>query len=433
MTTTRPIPWRTAGSTLGLLIVTFACDGDPAVQQAEPSGSPAVIQVTLELTVGGAEGPGEYVFHSIGDILPAADGSVWVVDGDIWSGTPSIRRYDSSGRFLGHVGQFGDGPGEYREPSALAELPDGRVVVRDMRARHMPVYRPDGRHDTTWTFDPPLPQPTPVQAATGLVVDHRGIVWAGIADPATGRSGPAILQPRSEEEWYVRLGSNGSVVDTVVVPLPERASEPFTVRTEGTVRRLSVPYRPRSFLVLGPDGRFATGATGEYSISLLAPPTPGATFEEWESQGSVGAIVREREAVPVGTRQREAARARLAEQVATHGVSAAIPEIPTVKPPIGGVWFDEDGRLWVRVSMPYREGADGEPTGPADDAVPEPPWYEPQAYDVFARDGSLLGRIVLPRAACREGGFKARVDVLWCRSRGLHEVETLEKYRIHWP
>jgi hypothetical protein len=436
--------WTTVAGALALLTMTAACDRSPAGQDdarqqgAEPETAtadeaPTPIPITWELTIGGADGAEEGLFHRIADLLPVEDGGVWVLDGEGWPGNQMIRRYDSSGRFQGEVGRVGQGPGEYQDPSGLARLRDGRVLVRDLRSPHIQVYRPDGHHDTTWTFSPPLTAPPHRLAPWGsVIVDDRGVLWVMIVDPAMQRPGPD--PPRPERERYVRLRSDGSVVDTVDVPLPDEAVEPFRVTVDGTSHRISVPYRPRSFLALGPSGEFAIGDTGEYAIDILRPPDPGVTFEEWRAEGRVATIRRTTEAIPVGEASREAARAQVQERVAALGASAGIPEVPGVRPPLGSVTFDHAGRLWVRVSMPYRERSGSESPGPDGEVGADEDRYEPLAYDVFGPDRTLLGRIVFPED--RSCGFPrrgVRDDAVWCVSFDGHFTESVDRYRIHWP
>src|SRR5688572_11295217 len=89
-----------------------------------------------ELSVGAADGPPEYAFAQLATLFVARDSTIWAVDRPI-GGTPAIRRYDPSGRFIAKVGRDGDGPGEYRSPAGFAQLPDGRMIVCDFRTRRM--------------------------------------------------------------------------------------------------------------------------------------------------------------------------------------------------------------------------------------------------------------------------------------------------------
>ena len=56
-------------------------------------------------------------------------------------------------KFVGEFGGEGDGPGELREPWAIAGLPDGRLVVVDKGNRRLALFDRDGTFDSIWGKD----------------------------------------------------------------------------------------------------------------------------------------------------------------------------------------------------------------------------------------------------------------------------------------
>jgi len=62
-----------------------------------------------------------------------------------------LRNFGPDGRFLLSAGGAGGAPGEFRDPTGLAPLPDGLMALRDGAAPHrITIYRPDGEVDTIW-------------------------------------------------------------------------------------------------------------------------------------------------------------------------------------------------------------------------------------------------------------------------------------------
>jgi hypothetical protein len=138
--------------------------------------SVSTVILNEDLSLGVLDGSPEYMFDQISSILPTSNGEVLVLDGGIPIGVPMLRRYDSNGAYLGSVAGRGDGPGEFQHPYALAELRDGRVLLRDAQlTNRISIYALDGTLDTTWVVDG-LTSSTP-GAPFPALVDTNGIVW----------------------------------------------------------------------------------------------------------------------------------------------------------------------------------------------------------------------------------------------------------------
>ncbi len=96
----------------GATVPTWSIDPDPVLQ------------------IGTRDGPIETTFGSVNEVLRTRAGSWVVVDGR----TPAIRMFSASGQYLRTLGAKGDGPGEYRKPSWMAESDSGVLVVYDSYA-----------------------------------------------------------------------------------------------------------------------------------------------------------------------------------------------------------------------------------------------------------------------------------------------------------
>ena len=381
----------------------IACEADPRDVEHRSERSPERDNASLVLqeTIG-HQGPwaAEYQFSAIVAMLVTDDQKLWVVDG--FNGpTPQVRVYDTDGRFLRQVGNVGSGPGEYRNPSALALLADGRVVLRDQNlADRLTVYKPSGTVDTTWFLGRSYPRgPGPV------VVDTSGLLWISI----TSRPGPNRFLA------YLRL-RNGAIVDTVrLPPLPELPEKGVRIERRLPSGGLSVtgvqpPYRAIATWALDRRGRFAIARTDEYRIEILPSHGP--------ADGISSTIVsRQVNSVPVSEDERADAHDDLIERMIAIGASRRrVPEVPRYKPPIKRLSFSSDGQLLVSVSMPSRF-VNGE-------------WVEPTVYDVFDASGRFRGRVHLPDAFTL-GHLKD--DELWGVWRDDYAVESIRRYSIQWP
>lgn len=98
------------------------------------------------LAVGVAEGADNEMFGTIADIAPGESGGFFVLD----ASEGVVYEYDSNGRFVEGFGQFGEGPGEFRSPVALAmDYRGKRIVVAD-RNRKVSFFNYEPR---TTSFD----------------------------------------------------------------------------------------------------------------------------------------------------------------------------------------------------------------------------------------------------------------------------------------
>jgi hypothetical protein len=106
--------------------------------------APRQLQPEPDVRIGVVEGPAEYQWTRPTAAVrlqagPGEGGGVGEAVGGgfaVAEGTPAeIRIFDAAGNFVRRIGAPGDGPGEFRNPVALAPAADGGVVVWDARHR----------------------------------------------------------------------------------------------------------------------------------------------------------------------------------------------------------------------------------------------------------------------------------------------------------
>ena len=354
-----------------------------------------------ELSIGRIDGADEYVFGSVDDVIPTADGGAYVWDGQ----ANAMRQYDSTGAFVRQVGRKGGGPGEYDDPIGMDLLPDGRLAIWDARHQRVNVYDTAGTFVTSW------------RAATnfflqrGLTADSGGNIYLQMPLEPNDPQNPMASRPQG----VVRFAADGTTLDSLAPPaLAEPATLSITMERGGKMigmSRYTINYSPYGMWRLSPYGYLVSANGDRYAVTLHRPGHPVR-------------IEREVPSVPVDDAERQQIRNRLTQQIqrGSPGWSWNGPPVPSVKPPVAGLTVDADGRVWVARSLPSvkRPPAD-------DDTTNTPRWSSPVAYDVYAPDGRLLGYVPVPS---RTEIMRAHGDAVWGTVRDSLDVETVVRFRV---
>ncbi len=93
-----------------------------------------------ELSIGGAEGKGEYLFSELGDIAVDDRERIFVLD----SKEAHIKIFDYAGKYIKLSGKKGQGPGEMSRPSSLEITPQNEIAVNDSSARKIHFFSLEG-------------------------------------------------------------------------------------------------------------------------------------------------------------------------------------------------------------------------------------------------------------------------------------------------
>ncbi|MFL2840222.1 MAG: peptidyl-alpha-hydroxyglycine alpha-amidating lyase family protein [Pseudohongiellaceae bacterium] len=141
---------------------------------------------------GGAREP-DYFFQP-NDVHIAPNGNIFVAEGH--SNNPEaparILKFNSQGDFLMTFGSFGDGPGEFIQPHALAIDSKGRLFVADRSNDRIQIFDQDGNFIDMWyQFGRP----------SGIYIDKYDVLYS--ADSESGSVNP------EHSEWFrgIRIGS----------------------------------------------------------------------------------------------------------------------------------------------------------------------------------------------------------------------------------
>jgi hypothetical protein len=358
-------------------------DGDRAIEvHAEPV-----------FTVGSQAGDRWDTLARVAGVSFGPDGRLHILDGD----ARHVLVVNPDGSHHLTFGTRGEGPGQFRIPTALGILADGTVAVFDSGHRAFLLF--DGTGAFLRTIPVAMEEGAPgtqilPHGPTGLVSVSRGFVIR------TTGSGPPTL-PTSAPVRRFDLETDGEAITLHEAWIPPREmsgpmnlpARPGGMRAPGGgMRGPGGPglraFEPQPLLAALPDGRLAVADSSTYRIRLLDP------------DGSVlGELSRDIAPQPVGEREQEEERARRLQeldegrgprmQIQVMGPGGAMsfdqsqlgdmirgqvesmsfwPEIPVIRE----LSADPEGRIWVSRS------------GGAATAGPT---------DLFGPDGGYLGTI----------------------------------------
>lgn len=302
-------------------------------------------ELVPELRIGTVDGDGPELFGEMAALAVDGAGRIYVLEGQ----AQEVRVFGADGAHVRTIGRQGGGPGEFAGALDVELGPDGNLWVADPRNNRASVF------DTSGAYLRGHAMPG------GFVI----IPWPGGFDRHGDYYYPVPLP--SEEGFRLGLARFDralEVEDTLTAPDDPVEREYFDHRSGNSFARASVPFAGEFRWRLTPDGTLLGVLTGPYRMFELGPA--GDTLRT---------ITRAFDPLPVT----DADIARARESMAwflEQGGEVDWSLVPSHKPAIENVFFDDEGNLWVWPVMPAgREGT---------------------ALDVFGPDGRYLGRVTPP-------------------------------------
>ncbi|MCP4572878.1 MAG: hypothetical protein GY838_11045 [bacterium] len=182
-------------------------DGIPVVTNPGTSRDGESVLAAREAWRFGADEENDPLLGLITDVIADADGNTFLLDGNL----SLIHVMDPAGVLLRTIGREGDGPGEFRNATELAFMPDGdvgimemmpgNVVVMDRHGEPRDSFRPGGDANGDGGRDMMLPQ--------HMDTDDHGIVL-GHVSTSFGQDGVVTSYT------LARYGADGSLAATLV-------------------------------------------------------------------------------------------------------------------------------------------------------------------------------------------------------------------------
>jgi hypothetical protein len=177
-----------------------------------------------------------------------------LTDGSVRLADRRARRvwaFDSTGRFEAVIGREGAGPGEYREPYALASAGE-TLAVLDPRNARIGLFRRDGMWLGAW--------PAPPVTGGETIRLYR-----------TGRAEfyAYMSRGRGRTPAYLRYRATGPA-DTLEFDSPLQPGIRCTGSDQG-LRYFPAPFAARSLAIPGPGRTLLTAVTDRYALAQVGP------------------------------------------------------------------------------------------------------------------------------------------------------------------
>lgn len=136
-------------------------------------------EVLMTLGKAGEAGEGEDTFNQPSDVLVSPNGDIFVADGHGAEGNNRIVKLAPDGTFIKAWGQTGYGPGDFRDPHALAMDSQGRLFVGDRANSRIQIFDQEGNFLAQWTqFGRP----------SGIYIDADDTIYVADSESNTRRN-----------------------------------------------------------------------------------------------------------------------------------------------------------------------------------------------------------------------------------------------------
>ncbi len=343
------------------------------------------------LDIGGGDGGEHATFHDIMGAVRLADGTVAVAN----MATNEIRLFGPTGVFLRAASRTGSGPGEFRQLMSLALHLDTLVATDGTGGPR--VFTPSGKF---------LRQIAPLKDAAGHELLFRGMFGDGSILYTT--NGPRVAGARIYAGGLVRVAPNDPRQQSLgTVPMRENGTEESV-------------FDARWSTAIFPD-RFCHGYSTRFEITCLRPDgRPAMMIRRQVPPGpvpdSAKKIYEDVYVHPLSLEQHSGPPNAVDITRLRQAVAKFV--YPKQMPAFGPFVAARTGELWVSEFQQQVDWGNGQ-------LRPSPP--KSTGWVVFAEDGRLLARIVLPaRFTLTQTG----TDYVLGIQRDEDDVEHVTMYRF---
>lgn len=221
--------------------------------------------------VGSFDGDLWETFGEITGLSFDAAGNLFILDRQ----ASQVTVVDARGTFVRTVGQAGEGPGEFRMPTAFTAMPDGSLVIADLGHRSYQLFDADG------AFERMVSMGAGDMIRLGEIASHpsgTAIVSGGGSMAISMRSGPGgtPVVPDTRPIDVVSLTGDVADVETLAEAWhPPRVDRPQRLEGGGVRIQMSMAgprtFEPRLLVGVLPDGGVAYADSSAYEINIVGP------------------------------------------------------------------------------------------------------------------------------------------------------------------
>jgi hypothetical protein len=352
---------------------TITTEGDLTTVRNESGsvwGGPATL--VEEASIGVEAGEDAYMLGRVVGIA-ATDDRIYVADRQV----PALRAYDWNGVWLRDIGREGEGPGEFRYPSAVGVDGEGRIWLHDQISTRLNVFSPSGEALATLALGG-----IRISGNTANMVvtaDGQAYVFDLIRPSAPEAAGAAasrrIMKP------YDIDGVAGEPID---IPQFENIAY-VEAQSSGTIRFTAIPFHPNGVTAFAPSRGMISGYPDAYRFEIRRADGKRTVIERaWQ---------------PVAVLPGEAAAHEAAVIAYMRDLEPAWvwsgPAIPATKPAYSELVPAVSGEVWVvRPGPATQDSACDEDSFELDGRAHC--WPQQRIVDAFDIDGRYLGEVSVP-------------------------------------
>jgi len=318
----------------------------------------------LPLTViSGNEAP---FLSDIGAVAFRSDGRLLLED----NRSAELHIFGTSGEAIAMIGGAGDGPGEFRNLTALTVGLGDTVYAYDRRLSRISVFGPAGGLLTMISVGRDFAGPGTVSLdAWGLGSDQFVVHSMGPPDSVGSASGPRLEQRPAQLD---RLDSTGEARGD-----PVRFSGGLS--TVGQRFDGASPFGNPSLVAVGSD-RVVRGSGVEYELFVTASDMRTQSITRWPGwrrplEESVVQVVRD----SIASRFERLPQVRPERVTALLEAMFAPDLVPATLPALGGALIDDQRRIWVSRFQPSTQQ-----------------WSQEDSWHVLDASGRPIARLPLP-------------------------------------
>ena len=356
------------------------------------------VRFVPEMTITDEAMGGKDFFGSLMGIVLDDKGNLYICDFQ----ANNLKKFDSTGKYLGTIGKAGQGPGDFNGPVSL-EFSKGSLYVREGMNSRVSILNPDG----SFIKSVPIDFQKGSWEVMRALPDGRFIVQKEIVHLETLAAHLDASQD-TPQDFYLELYSSDL---EFIKSIYHRQVRRNKYVTKPHYTNVPIPYAPYVYWDITPAGKIVLGYSEKYEVEFYDP-----------DKGKMSSFTHAYTPVEVSSPDKDSFFQGIMVSTMTdrgeRSVKQGAPEymiqnteFPKVFPPYRDLKVDSQGNIWVTpwTSQVQKRGS---------------------VFDAFGPDGKFLNRVQIEnneyppyRPFWLSNGF-------WCTGANADGEYRVVKYRI---